>query len=222
MKRPAIILMLIGVLFSGFPVVDAHALDLARYMDLVPGKWKIYQRQNIIKGATGEGLYVVSADKKNSIIRALYLKDSNDNWVFFDADIYKIDKKFIYVIGYVNSSGTVEFYNPKVSIPRSMPVNHPFVYKGALGNCFQTIVLVVNQTGISQTTPAGTFTGCIKVQRYVVRCDGEAHTNTMIWAPGRMDVSDWYTEIDLENESPIDAKIRETIQYGDADPPPVQ
>ena len=191
-RRSASLMLACGMAFAAS--ANAATVDLADYLGLVPGHWAIYQDTT-----TGEvSGQVVSANADGSLSQNWYRQVSGA-WVFDSTEIFNITARRITYLG-TSDGGTTWLLDRALSMPRMQDVGSATVYKGTLRNqttgeavgIVQTLTLVADGLGVS--TPAGSFSACIKTRSYNVVGDS-SRDSVSISCPGRTEVKTWVTKI---------------------------
>ena len=126
----------------------------------------------------------------------------------------------------IAADGSINKYKPVFKIPRTIVPGTVLTWKGTVGSSLQTYVVAVSGSGIKLITPAGTFSNCIRLHRYVYRHkDGEQNAQTMILAPGRYDIARWKAKledtIETDTDSPVEAGKYQIKKYGNSNPPSI-
>ncbi len=193
-------------------------------MALTPGKWSITRDPNtgILRGA------VTRQGTNGQIICAYYLNNGS-GWTFDNSTVLQITPTAVLMIG---SNDGADFWTtmPTISIPRYITISQPYYYKGVMGNqrthetkAFMQIVRVT-QSGLTVSTPAGTFKNCIKFQNYEYS-PGKSEIVTILYALGRAEVERRGCAIQDTSDPRQDTQTvwnDEIIQFGDSGAPSFQ
>jgi len=174
--------------------LPAAAFDVATLLVLEPGNWGI-QRDNV----TGEQVgYVVSLNAAGQTVQSWYTLQGGV-WAFDSASLFVVTRNRITYVG-EDVGNAVWTFEPALTIPRRWAVNDVYVYKGLQRNSVTGETVPVGQVvtftaeNLTATTPAGSFTGCVKGRIYGVDARS-SRDSVSIHCPGRTQVMNWVSKI---------------------------
>jgi hypothetical protein len=194
----------------------AQTVDIVKFIGLKAGKWGLQQDQE----------NYICADHQSSM-GGWKVVGRPDGTLFVDrgthGNIFKVQSRYVSSIGEVDGNETWLF-NPPMSLPRNWRINTPFAYKGVAVN--QTTkesipvasMVIISESGVTVTTPAGTFTNCIKFES-----TNSDHHRISFYCKDRGEVKfyDWEANKTTNPEDPISSSLYKSdlVAYGDSNPP---
>jgi hypothetical protein len=147
--------------------------DLAQYLMLDPGVWKLETRR---AGRLGEcapreslqGSIVTDLQVGGRVFRLKDWYSFGTHWKYDDTELYEILPGEVLYHGSADRIGWSEWelLDPPLRIPRALGVHQPVHYTGNVhsekGVTRTIITLAIVADGLTRDTAAGRFTGCIK------------------------------------------------------------
>lgn len=223
MKRLLVFSTIVAVVFGAslFAFAAGNTVDIVSYMGLNPGQWSISKLTDSCTGNTSQQARVVVKGQNGQILVKWYDKDG-DNWVFDSSDVYRVSSTAFYFIGSNDGQDSWTFV-PKITLPLTMKLNVPILYKGITKNQRTgeklpfAAIFMITQKGITVTTEAGTFNNCIQIQSYTYSA-GKSRESTALTAPGMSDVMEWVSKNKDTSESDVNQNAfkSEIIQFGNS------
>jgi hypothetical protein len=190
------------------------------------GKWNQYEVSDFCGNVMNDRGVKIAKTSTGNFLRKHYEKQDG-SWVHDDDDIFKVEATKLSVLGFIDSNETWLF-TPAIVISRTKPLNTPFVYKGAIVN--QTTaesspvfaVFTIMESGVTVTTPAATFTNCIKILTNQITGDDIEETIDY-WCQGRGEVKSYKVKAKktTDPEQPVSGKIysKDLKAFGDSRAP---
>lgn len=193
-------------------VGSAHAIDPVKFMGLKAGKWNQYAVSDFCGNPLDDrGAKVVRTPEGNYLSK--HYEKQDGSWVHNGDTIFKVEATKLSVLGFIDNNETCLF-TPAIGISRTKPLNTPFVYKGTFVN--QTTqastpvfwVLTIVESGITVTTQAKTFTGCIKMVVHQMEGD-DFEDNIHFMCQGRGEVKTYTVKVNKTTDpvQPVSGKI---------------
>lgn len=174
----------------------AQTIDIVDYMAVTPGQWKVDREEDICSGVSEDGGRFIST-YGNYILDAGYDLVSG-NWISESINVLQITQNNLMWIGEYEDG--ISVYSPPITIPRSLGLDEPVFNSGIITTGSESeiysSIFMITETGVSVTTPAGTFSNCIKVKWAWI--EGLSGTATDILAPGVGPVKSFEAEIEEE------------------------
>jgi len=217
-KMHALCLIVVVVLLA-VPAV-AQAYDIAEYMLVMPGQYKIMQGEDYCTGSTspqeamlirGMGAYMLE----------IWFEKVGNTWVREDIDILEITaQNVIYHGQYETEPGEEGLWllNPPITIPRNLELNQPVVNQGIITHGSTSIpythTFMIIEAGVTVTTPAGTFVNCLKIAESDME-EQSVESEIMIWAPSVGEVKTWSSNVDNDTPDPvIETDLSQALSHG--------
>jgi hypothetical protein len=213
MKRRVIVATLMSIFIIIGTSAISVAIDVVPYMGLKAGKWAITQEKDSI---SQQG-YVTVKGTNGQIVK---------EWYSNEAEVFQITPSALLYIG-VNDGRDLWIFDPTVSILRPLSLNQAVSYSGVLRNQRTnavrriTQIFIVTKSGLTVDTPAGSFSGCIKVRSFNYMT-GTSRDSATLLCSGRDEVQGWVSKIkDTTNpqEETQNEFSFEMIQFGDSNSP---
>ena len=216
MRKVLGLLVLVACILFFTGTSFAQTVDIVKFMGLKAGKWGLQQDQeNYICG------------DPQSFMGGWKVVKRPDGTFFVDrgghGNIFKVQAESVSSIGEVDGNDTWLF-NPPISLPRSWKINTPLKYKGVAVNQTTkesipfTGMIIVSEKNVTVTTPAGTFTDCIKWESH----NGQHHRISFYCRNrGEVKFYDWEAVKTTNPEDPIRSSLyrSDLVSYGDSNAP---
>lgn len=157
MRRILVALCVFAVMVAVSNPAAAQQIDIVDYLAVTPGQWKIEHSEDICSGDSGDG--GISISTSGSYTLATSYANVSGNWIPEYLDVLQITQNYVVCLGgYDYGTGMTSIYSPPLIIPRSLSLNEPVFNGGTIttGEPYAEI-LMITETGLSVTTPAGTF-----------------------------------------------------------------
>lgn len=219
MKRMALAVCVVLLLAVSTPAT-AQTYDIADYMMLTPGQWKIEQGQDTSSGETWQTGSVIST--QGQYILEMWYEYENGSWVKEDVGILGLTADSLIFYGDYEFEGWEQGFwllEPPLVIPRTLEVGQAVMNSGVITHGTETIpyahTLMILEAGVTVTTPAGTFTNCLKIAETDIE-GNEVESEIVILAPGLGEVKGWSAEIEEEVPGVVemDTETSDVIDYG--------
>lgn len=215
---------LAAAVFAACATARAGTIDIVPYMGLTPGKWSILQSDG---GSWQSGVSVTSGANGQVLKNYWYRSHAGAAWTPDGAsNVFEITPTELRIVG-LQDGADAWVFDPTPSLPRPLTVNKPYFFSTNLKHpatgekSKMALLVIVTKTGIAVSTPAGSFTGCIKMRFYSYG-GGESEEDVNLDCKGRSDVQTWFHRIsdtaDPQQESQ-DGGSTQLIQYGNKNPP---